>query len=130
MAGSLAKPARASPGSSSPVPTRARMIMTATTSLRMRSVARSTNAARRMAKKSRCCAVNPPGTMTHSARAMPVTLETLDGWHGTRSEDGRAPRKELHVLWTIFVVLLVLWAGGGELLHAQWLHSHSAGRCP
>ena len=86
--------------------------MTATTSLRMRSVARSTNAPRRMAKKSRCCAVNSPGTMTHSARAMPVTLETLDGWHGTRAEDGRAPRKELHVLWTIFVVLLVLWALG------------------
>jgi len=44
---------------------------------------------------------------------MPVTLETLDGWRGTRSEDGRAPRKELHVLWTIFVVLLVLWAALG-----------------
>jgi len=43
---------------------------------------------------------------------MPVTLETLDGWHGTRSEDGRAPRKDLYVLWTLFVVLLVLWALG------------------
>jgi hypothetical protein len=71
MAGSLPKPASALSGSSRPEIASASTISTATTSLRSRSVIKSTNATARMTKKT-SWGVSRPVTFHHPARGVPA----------------------------------------------------------